>query len=91
MQKHKFNVRCPNAFFVASVPIQLKQGYSASMLHAPNAPDAKTYVPRNVSHCALYRIHTCPTRACKIVHRRFVPQTHRNALRDPHVLPDAKT
>jgi hypothetical protein len=35
-------------------------------------------------------IHTGPTQARKIVHRQFTAQTHRNALRDPQIIPDAK-
>jgi hypothetical protein len=35
-------------------------------------------------------IHTGPTRARKILHRRFAPRMHHNALRDPQILPDAE-
>jgi hypothetical protein len=38
-----------------------------------------------------YAIYTDPTLAWEIVRRHFVTQTHRNALRDLHLLPDAYT
>jgi hypothetical protein len=54
------------------------------------ALDAKTQVWHNVAHHTFSGIHTSPAQACKVVHRRFVPRTHQNALHDPHILPDAK-
>jgi hypothetical protein len=53
-------------------------------------PDAKTKVWRNMSRCAFSGIHTDPTRARKMAPQRFAPQTHRNALRDLGIQPNAK-
>jgi hypothetical protein len=44
-----------------------------------------------VSWCAFCEIHTGPTQARKIAHQHFTPRTHRNALRDLKIPPDAKT
>jgi hypothetical protein len=71
---------------------------SVSMFRAMDAlrdtqipPDAKIQFWRNVFWRAFCHIHTGPTWAWKIAHRRFVPWMHRNALRDPQIPPDAKT
>jgi hypothetical protein len=53
--------------------------------------DAKTHVWRNMAQRAFCGIRTSPTRACKIVRRRFIPRMHWNALRDPQFTMDAKT
>jgi hypothetical protein len=53
--------------------------------------DAKIHIRRNVSDTLFYGIRTGPTQAWKIVRRRFTPQTHRNALRDPQIPLDTKT
>jgi hypothetical protein len=53
-------------------------------------PEAKIEVQHNMSLHAFCGIHTCLTRACKIVCRHFMARTHRKALRDPQVPPDEK-
>jgi hypothetical protein len=80
MQKHRFGVTCPDTLFLESVPVP----------HEQEKLDVKIQVWCTVSQRVFSGIHTGPTQARKIVRRRFTPRTHRNALRGPQIIPDAK-
>jgi hypothetical protein len=47
--------------------------------------DAKALVRLYVSNCTFCGIYTGPTCAREIVHLRFTPQMHRDALCDPRI------
>jgi hypothetical protein len=95
LEKHKVSETCLSALSVESVSVCASTFHSQTHRNALRdpqiPPDAKTQGWRNVSRHAFYLIHTGPTRAWKILHRRFAPWTHQNAIRDPQFPPDAKT
>jgi hypothetical protein len=101
MQKHKYDISCPDLFLWNPYCTHQSTKNSASMLrarrhrnalHDPQiAPDAKTQVRRKVSQRIFCGIRTGPTQERKIVHRHFASRTHGNALHDSQILPEAKT
>jgi hypothetical protein len=102
MQKHKFGVMCTSVLFVESVPVppQHKKlcidvshtGHTG--MHCMTRKSHRMQKHKFSIMCPstfFCGIPTGHTQAQKIVHRHFAPQTHRNALREPQIPPDAKT
>jgi hypothetical protein len=101
MQKHKNGVTCPGAPFMESAPGPPMQEKLCVNVSCPGR-SGMDYVTRrchrmqkheicNVSRCAFCEKGTRPTGAWKIVRPRFMPWTHRNALRDLYIPLDVKT
>jgi hypothetical protein len=77
MQKHKFGVMCPTRFLWKWHQAHLTMKNSVSTFRAPDIPECTT-LPTDSTGCK------------NIVRRCFEPWTHRNALHDPQIPPDAK-
>jgi hypothetical protein len=102
IQKHNFGVTCPDTLFMETAPDPPEHEKYCIDLSCPECT-GMLYVTHR-SHqiqkhkfgitCpggAFYGNRTGPTQLSKMVCRHLTPRTHRNALRDPQILPDAKT
>jgi hypothetical protein len=86
---------CHGVFFMETPPGPPELEKWCVNVSRPRAPECttwpvdptgwKTLDRRNVSQCPFYRNLVGPNRALKIVHRCFMHQTQRSALRDPWI------